>query len=318
MRRFIDELSRLVNYKYRDLIEIDLILCKILSELALNDFFYTNFLLKGGTCLIKNYLGYYRFSEAIDFTWRNQNINKNKSGKQLREDLSILINKIADIFEVICRKINLNFVVDKNNGKYFQFGGGNKMVTFKLYFNSEILNIEKFIKIQINFIECLKFEPIVGKLKSIIPEDKEPKYKELKFLYPEEYSEYSKDITFPVYNIKEILCEKVRAILTRKGTLKGRDFVDIYTILNKYDFDIKEIKNQIIEKTLFALHLYKKDKENLEEKKELINSGGLFTWGEEKRLLLKEIDNKDFYAFVNKFNVFLKKITKEICKNIPA
>ncbi len=311
MKGFIDELSRLLNYEYRDLIEIDLLLCKILSELTQNDFFYNNFLFKGGTCLIKNYLGYYRFSEDLDFTWRNQNKHKNKSGRQLREDLSKLINKIAKIFEEICRKINLNFVVDKNNEKYFLFGGSNKMVTFKLHFNSEILNIEKFIKIQINFIECLKFEPTVGKLKSIIPENKA-----LKFLYPEEYSEYSKDITFPVYNIKEILCEKVRTILTRRVTLKARDFVDIYTILDKYNFDIKEIENQIIEKTLFALNLYKKYKENLKEKLELINSGNLFTFGDEQRLLLKEIDNKDFYAFVNKFNIFLKNITKEIYKKI--
>lgn len=312
MKSFINELSRLLNYKYRDLIETDLILCKILSELSQNDFFYNNFLFKGGTCLIKNYLDYYRFSEDIDFTWKNQNINKNKSGKQLRRDLAELIIKIAKIFEEICTKINLNFVADKTNKKYLELGGSNKLVTFKLYFNSEILNIEKFIKIQINFIECLKFEPTVGRLKSIIPENKE-----LKFLYPEEYNEYSKDITFPIYNIKEILCEKVRAILTRKGTIKSRDFVDIYVILNKYNFDIEKIKNQIIEKIIFALNLYMKYRENLKEKREIINSGNLFTWGDEKRFLLKPINEKDLYAFVNKFNIFLKKITEEIYKYIP-
>ncbi len=312
MKGFIGELSKILNFEYRDLIETDLILYKILFELSQNDFFYKNFLFKGGSCLIKYYLDYYRFSEDIDFTWKNQYMWKNKSGKQLRNELSVFIIKIAKIFKIICRKINLAFVFDKTNEKYFQFGGSNKMVTFKLYFNSEILNIEKYIKIQINFIECLKFEPKLVKLKSIIPENKE-----LNFLYPEEYSKYSKEITFPIYNIKEIFCEKIRAILTRKGTKKARDFIDIYMIINDHDLKIEEFKNQIIEKTLFGLNLYEKYRENLKEKRELINSGNLFTWGDEKRLLLKEIDNEDFYGFINNFNIFLKKITEEIYKNVP-
>jgi predicted nucleotidyltransferase component of viral defense system len=31
-----------------------------------------NFLFKGGTCLMKNYLGYFRFSEDVDFAWKDQ------------------------------------------------------------------------------------------------------------------------------------------------------------------------------------------------------------------------------------------------------
>ena len=305
MKGFIDELSRLLNYEYRELIEIDLLLCKLLFEFSQNDFFYNNLLFKGGTCLIKNYFDYYRFSQDIDFTWRNQKIFKNKSRSQLRKYLSDLINKFGKIIEEICKKNNLDFKNDKNKERYFQFGGGNKRVTFNLHFISEVLNIENYVKIQINFVECLKFEPKLGNLKSVIPENEE-----LNFLYPKEYGEYSKEITFPIYNIKEILCEKIRAILTRQGT-KPRDFVDIYYILNKNEFTIEDIKNQIIKKILFALNHYDKYRENLEKKKELINSGELFTWGEEKKLLLIEIDNEDFYTFVKQFNMFLKNITKE-------
>ncbi len=35
------------------------------SALSNDDFFSRNFLFKGGTCLIKNYLGYFRFSEDL-------------------------------------------------------------------------------------------------------------------------------------------------------------------------------------------------------------------------------------------------------------
>lgn len=315
MKAFIDELSKILYYNYRDLIEVDLLLYKILSEFSQNEFFYKNFLLKGGTCLIKNYLDYYRFSEDLDFTWKAQNIFKNKSGKELRRDLSKLINKISKIIEEICKKFNLKFRNDKTNGDYFEFGGSNKLVTFKLHFNSEILEYEKYIKIQINFVECLKFEPKIGKLRTIIP-----KNNELNFLFPNEYRALSKEIKFPIYNIKEILCEKVRAILTRKGTfLKKRDYYDIFLILNKYQFNIKNFKNQIIEKTLFTLNLYDKYKENLKEKERLIDSGGLYTRedDEEERLLLKKIDNKKFQAFIDEFNIFLKEIKNYIFEKIP-
>ena len=311
MKDFIDELSNLLKIENRDLIEIDLLLNKIFLELSQNKFICDNFLFKGGTCLIKCYFGYYRFSEDIDLTWKNQDINKNKTGKQLSRDLSEIADKIGEIFEEICSKVNLEFKFDKNDTNFFEFGGSNKMLTLKLWFNSEILKIKKFIKIQINFVECLRFKPTIGKLKSIIP-----KNRELEFLYPKEYDEYSRDIEIPVYNIKEILCEKVRAILTRQGSTKARDYLDIFFILNRYNFDIKKLKNKIIEKTLFALKLYKKYKQNLNDKRELINSGNLFNWGDEKRYLLKKIDDNSFKIFLDQFNHFLKNLTDEILDNV--
>ncbi len=311
MKKFIDELSKLLKNEHRELIEVDLLLSKLLFALSQNEFFCRNFLFKGGTCLIKNYFDYYRFSKDIDFTWRNQNVFKNKSANQLRRDLSGLIDKIALIIEEICKKNNLDFVANKSNERYFEFGGGNKMVSFKLYFISEILNIEMYIKIQINFIECLKFKPKLGKLQSIIPENKE-----LKFLYPYEVKEFSKIITFPIYNIREIFCEKVRAILTRMSPKPG-DFIDIYIILKKNPIDFKKIRNYIIKKTLFSLNLYEKYKKNLKENKKMIISGDIFEWGEEKKLLLIKIDDTEFYDFIDKFIIFLRDIMEEIYNKMP-
>lgn len=110
MKGFIDELSKLLKNEQRELIEIDLLLYKILFALSQNEFFYQNFLFKGGTCLIKNYIGYYRFSEDIDFTWKNQKVFKNKSRSQLRKYRSDLINEIGKIIEEICKKIYSDFI----------------------------------------------------------------------------------------------------------------------------------------------------------------------------------------------------------------
>ena len=81
MRDFINELSEILNNEQKELIEIDLILSSILFELSQNKFFSNNFLLKGGTCLIKCYLDYYRFSEDLDFTFKNQELFRSKSKK---------------------------------------------------------------------------------------------------------------------------------------------------------------------------------------------------------------------------------------------
>ena len=81
MKSFIQELGNLLKLSRLDLIEKDFILHNILLSLSQDDFFYNNFLFKGGTCLIKSYLGYYRFSEDIDFTWRDQSVFENMSQK---------------------------------------------------------------------------------------------------------------------------------------------------------------------------------------------------------------------------------------------
>ncbi|MGH2637884.1 MAG: nucleotidyl transferase AbiEii/AbiGii toxin family protein, partial [Rhabdochlamydiaceae bacterium] len=68
---FVNELSTRLEIKRRDLIEKDLILHFILLNLSKDKFFSENFAFKGGTCLIKCFYGYIRFSEDIDFTWRS-------------------------------------------------------------------------------------------------------------------------------------------------------------------------------------------------------------------------------------------------------
>lgn len=106
----------------------------------------------------------------------------------------------------------------------------------------------------------------------------------------------------------EILCEKVRSILTRRG-VKARDFVDVYLISKRYNINIEELREQIMEKTLFILNLYQKYRKNMEEKQKLINSKEIFVWGAEKNLLLIKINERDFYGFLKIFTEFLKNIS---------
>ncbi|RLC72151.1 MAG: hypothetical protein DRI26_03610 [Chloroflexi bacterium] len=307
MRRdFVDTVSQMFQIRRRDLIEKDLILHQLLLDLSQDRYLSSNFLFKGGTCLIKHYLGYFRFSEDIDFTWRVQEIFMSMTQKEIRRQLSWVIDETGAVFEDIAKKRQLNFRCDKGDRDYVELGGGNKTCTFKLWYDSEILGRRSFVKVQINFVEKLCFPADEAELRSLISDGS----REIELLFPE-YREYLKPIPFRIYDVREILCEKVRAILTRVG-VKARDFVDIYLIKEKFGIDPEKYTDCIKEKTAFALKLYQKYRQNLRAKKHLIESKRLFKWGDEKDLLLRPINEKQFNQFNTTFLEHLKNIAETL------
>lgn len=210
------------------------------------------------------------------------------------------------MFEEIARNRGLDFKAEKRNPDYMEFGGGTKMCTLKVWYDSESLNRRSFLKVQINFVENICFPSKSGQLSGLLT----GKHEELEALFPE-YIEYTEKISFDIYDIREILSEKVRALLTRGGT-KARDFLDVYFIRKRFDIKLSDVEKCIIGKLNFALDLYGKYRTNLEEKIALLESGKLFEWGEEKDLLLSEIDDADFYSFLKEFQEFLKIIIKKL------
>ena len=117
-------------------------------------------------------------------------------------------------------------------------------------------------------------------------------------------------IPFQIYDIREILTEKIRSILTRQG-IKARDFLDVYLISKKQQIELEDMYDPIVSKTQFMLDLYKKYRENLEAKKDLVTSQP-FRWDEEKGLLLQQIDEKEFFKFLEKLKPFLKRVIKGV------
>jgi len=152
---FVNEVARVLSIKRNDLIEKDLILHQILSDLSKDEFFAANFLFKGGTCLIKCYFGYLRFSEDIDFTWKDQSAFSGRSQKKIRVHLSKVIDKTGSVFESIAKKRGLDFKCDKSNTDYVELGGSGKTCTLKIWYDSEILKRRTFLKVQINFVETI-------------------------------------------------------------------------------------------------------------------------------------------------------------------
>ena len=303
---FVNEVARILDIMRKDLIEKDLILHQILFDLSGDRIFTENVLFKGGTCLIKSYFGYLRFSEDIDFTWKDQSVFEGMSQKAIRAYLSKVIDIFGEIFEKIAEKRGMDFKCEKSNADYIEFGGGNKTCTFKMWYMSEILKRRSFLKVQINFVEIMCFPPRDAELSGLLTGEHE----ELDALFPE-YAEYTSKINFSIYDIREILSEKVRALLTREGT-KARDFLDVYFICRRLGIKLEDVEGCIVSKTNFAIELYDKYRFNLKEKNSLLQSGKIFDWGRERDLLLIEIDDTDFYSFLSEIQVFLKKIVKNI------
>ena len=298
---FVNEVAKLQKVKRADLIEKDLILHQVLFDLSKNRYFHDNFAFKGGTCLAKCYLDYFRFSEDIDFTWKDQSIFQNKSQKELRRQLSSIIDKVGKVFEDIAKKRDLSFQCLKQNRDYVELTGSDKMCTFKVWYESEVLGRKSFLKVQINFVEKICYSFRSALLKSLLRENS----KELMLLFPE-FKEYYEEISFDVYDVAEILSEKIRAILTRKGT-KARDYLDVYLIEKQFGIPLDDVYACVLEKTQYTLNLYERYRQNLKGKKQTILSTP-FNWGEEKGLLLIEIDEKDFYKFIDRLKDFLKKV----------
>ncbi len=314
LKPFIEELSKIIQNSRQDLIEGDLILCNILAGVASNSECLDNFLLKGGTCLIKSYLDYYRFSEDLDVTFRKQDIINDLSKREKKEYKNQLLRDFSELLETISKNNGFDFKNIKSDTKYYMFRT-DQFVDLKLYYKSSILGTLRSIKIQFSIMEQIIFPPEQRLIKNLVPISKE-----LEFLFPEEYSFYRKDILIPSYNIKEILCEKIRAILTRYE-VKQRDIIDIYYILDKYHFNLKDFVNPIIEKTNFTCANFKEFREILASKIKLIEEGTLFNNLEaEQNILIKEIDRERYKEFRYQLTNFLKEIvtSKELITNVES
>ncbi|ALM76201.1 hypothetical protein TBCH5v1_2305 [Thermococcus barophilus] len=145
-REFVEFIIQKTGIKKGNLVRKDIILHSILRELYSNEYFSTNYLFKGGTCLIKCYLGYYRFSVDLDFTSRDPQTWIELSRRSRERELKAEAVKLAELIEGIASKRGLEFKADLRDRNYVEFGGGSRMITFKLYYPEGVMR--EMIKIQ--------------------------------------------------------------------------------------------------------------------------------------------------------------------------
>jgi predicted nucleotidyltransferase component of viral defense system len=188
----------------------------------------------------------------------------------------------------------LDFKPKLEDKKFLEFGGGGRMATFKLWKRSEL------VKIQVNFVEKILFKPKVVGVKTLLDKTE---LKEDEKVYFEEFLEFYKPFEIVAYDEREILCEKVRAILTRKAQ-KLRDFYDLFVLQNH---GFRDLVNEIVEKTRTSLY-YKKYSDVLKRNKERLEIGREILEDPFERRLFVEKPQKEFDIFLEAFIGSLRRI----------
>jgi predicted nucleotidyltransferase component of viral defense system len=281
------------------LVEQDVLVHRVLKEIYSSPTFVENYLFKGGSCLVKCYFGYYRFSVDLDFTWRKQEVWE-VGEKELRRKLLNEVKVFGRLLEETAKQTGIEFINKPKNRRYFEFGGGGRMSTFKMWKGTELL------KIQVNFLEALLFpsKSLIAKtLLNGVTLSRDEK------AYFSEFLDFYKPLKVNAYDEREILCEKVRAILTRKAQ-KLRDFYDIF-MLDTHGFKVEQLTDGIISKIKASLY-YEKYRNNLEaNKKALKYSTDILEDPFERELLVKN-PQRNFEKFLANLLDSLKDITNQV------
>jgi len=230
LKAFFDRLNQITKPGQPDIIEKDYQIHRLLHELSLDDNLHGKLLFKGGTCLIKAYTGYHRFSEDIDFTWNDSSLWEGHTPSQTRKRCSREIDTVLECLKKITENLGLEFSGDKADTSQVLIGSGGRMARFHIPYYSETLDISSSIKMEINFVDQTYFPYETRSLHGFISGVEN---EELAFLYKEAWNEYDKPIIINCYGPREIFTDKVRAIMTRQ-VYKLRDTIDIYTLENQY------------------------------------------------------------------------------------
>ncbi len=247
-----DDLIKLFNdlaekHKFSvKLLEKDYHLTRILHKIAEKQI--KDLVFKGGTCLNKCYLGFYRLSEDLDFIY-NQDVS-NLSKLQIKKILDGLRRNLFKTLD------ELEFNTNKELGK------GWKMLTSKE--NPKIVGLE-IITIYNSLIDS-SFQTIKLEISFRNKLIKPTKMKKIKHEFVDALGEpiLKKDVEIEVIDLSENFAEKFRALVTRKN-VAIRDIYDIYFILGN---NILKIDKETIELILIKINESKKEKFS---KEDLIN-----------------------------------------------
>jgi predicted nucleotidyltransferase component of viral defense system len=294
LERYIAEVRKNMKLIHaNEIIHKDFILTLVLAEFQKEQGIFKELIFKGGTLLSRNYLEYHRFSEDLDFVFKDSNsirdLPRHARERKVKAFLDIFVPKLKEVADIL----GLDFSTNRSDKKYCRMLSGRTVYTFKIYYASE-----KYIKIEINFIEKMINSPKEESIKALTDFFDS---KELLFTLG------LKQNNFIVlsYPIEEIIIEKYRAVLTRKK-LAERDLFDLFLIPNSLNVSIDEVADKIASSSLI-----KKDLSNLISDNLTILVEGNFFKSREKieDLAIIKYNPKEFEEFKEK----IKPKLIEIC-----
>lgn len=226
-RTLIRVLSSQISEKLRaplELVERDIILHALLAKIYTNDELAEKVVFRGGTCLVKCHLGYYRFSEDLDFV-------SVESPKRASRVVQQVLNSISLLLE------GLDF--EKYEEKWF---GTRKRKLWVVKYRNK--GTGELLKLEVLFGEKQLFDYVSMPAKTLLD------WKGLSLSgVPKPILEVYRPVNVVAYSLEEILAEKFRALLTRRE-LHARDVYDIYMISTKGGLGLENVVESAVEKIL--------------------------------------------------------------------
>ena len=209
--------------------------------------------------LSRNYLKYHRFSEDLDFVFKDSNsirdLGRSPRERKVKTFLDIFTPKLKEVTD----NLGLDFSTDRSNKRYCKMLSGRTVYTFKVYYETD-----KYVKIEINFIEKIINQPKEISIKTITDFFDS---KNLLFTLGLKYNNF----VVLSYPIEEIIIEKYRAVLTRNA-LAERDLLDLFLIPNSLNANVGDIVTKIACSSLIKKELPRLISNNLN----LLNEGNFF------------------------------------------
>ena len=297
--KYVSEVKRNLKLEVSDyILEKDLLLTLILAEFQKHNGIFNELVFKGGTLLSRNYLKYHRFSEDLDFVFKDSNKIRLTKRHERERKIKLFIDIFVPKLKEVADSLDLDFSIDRSNQKYCTILSGRTVYIFRLYYSKE-----QYIKVEINFIEDIQNKPVILSIKSITDFFDS---KELMFILGLK-TENFKVLSYP---LEEIILEKYRATLTR-DYLFERDLFDLFLIPKSLNANINKVVKKIQGSSLIKKQLRKIIESKLKDLKE----DGFFTSIENiSDLAIIKYNLEEFSKFKEKIKPILIKICEEILK----
>ncbi len=296
MKPFVPMLARHLGVNDPELLEKDVRLHRLLRVIVRHPKLGSQLAFKGGTCLIKCYLDYPRFSSDLDFTRIPvASAQERKRGtREFRREVRPLQRELESCLRD--QALAEGYLLRRDDA--VRYGQSNRMMTVNLRYDSGTVG-NGLVKVQVNFDEPLVFPTVVTEARSLLRKEIPP---ELRLFEGDPVADYAAPIRLCAYDPREILAEKCRAILTRTAA-KSRDLVDLFLLETQRGLRVEAHRSAIIEKTrhaVVAVSRYREQAESFGEKEPLLLDE------EVQPMLLKPIDPRAFRSYRRRLVPFLE------------
>ena len=155
IEKYVADIKKNLNISLADeIVEKDFLLTIILAELEKAGL-GRDLIFKGGTLLSRNYLKYHRFSEDLDFVYKESNLLSELKRSTIERKVKIFLDYFVPELKKISDVLGLDFSTNRSDKRYCKMLSGRTVYTFRMYYSQT-----QFIKIEINFIEKMIDKPL--------------------------------------------------------------------------------------------------------------------------------------------------------------